>query len=95
MLTYLFQWGDYLVDKLKDHIVLQREIERTRGQLVEEHMDFNLYDAWEGLDKHRKGFLTPLDLTESLEDINALGMPDQAKESSVNLFLSVYGKTDG
>ena len=58
-------------------------------------MDFNLYDAWEGLDKHRKGFLTPLDLTESLEDINALGMPDHAKESSVNLFLSVYGKTEG
>ena len=41
-------------------------------------MDFNLFDAWESLDKHRKGFMTPLDLTESLEDIAVLGMPEQA-----------------
>ena len=58
-------------------------------------MDFNLYDAWESLDKHRKGFLTPLDLMESLEDISALGMPDHAKEEQVNLFFSVYCKTEG
>lgn len=77
----MFQWNGTLIDRLKDHIVLQREIDRTRTQLVEEHMDFNVYDAWEALDKHRKGFLTPLDFTESLEDINALGMPDHAKDS--------------
>ncbi len=58
--------------------MLQREIERVKTQLVEEHMDFNLFDAWESLDKHRKGFMTPLDLTESLEDISVLGMPEQA-----------------
>ena len=39
-------------------------------------MDFNLYDAWEALDRHRKGFVTPLDLIESLEDIKVLGMPE-------------------
>ena len=70
--------------------MLQREIERIKDQLVEEHLDFNLFDAWEALDRHRKGFMTPLDLVESLEDINILGMPDQASESNVNLFLGVY-----
>jgi len=58
-------------------------------------MDFNLFDAWESLDKHRKGFMTPLDLTESLEDISILGMPEQAQDNSVNLFLSIYSQTDG
>lgn len=58
-------------------------------------MDFNLSDAWEALDKHRKGFLTPLDLVESLDDSNILGMPGQATERDVNLFLSIYSKTDG
>ena len=58
-------------------------------------MEFNLFDAWEALDKHRKGFVTPLDMVESLEDIDVLGMPDQAKDSAINLFLSIYSKTDG
>ena len=70
--------------------MIQREIERVKVQLVEEHMDYNLFDAWEALDKHRKGFKTPLDLTESLEYIAILGMPEQAQESCVNLFLSIY-----
>ena len=51
-------------------------MERVKSQLVEECMEFNLVDAWEALDKHRKGFVTPLDLIESLDDINILGMPE-------------------
>ena len=53
-------------------------------------MDFNLFDAWEALDRHRKGFVTPLDLIESLEDIKVLGMPEQANDSIVNQFLATY-----
>ena len=93
VLSYMFRWNSNLIDKIKDHVILQREIDRTRCQLVDEHLDFNLYDAWDALDKYRKGFLTPLDLAECLEDVNTLGMPQYAKESSVNIFLSVYGKT--
>ena len=58
-------------------------------------MEFNLVDAWEALDKHRKGFVTPLDLIECLDDISILGMPEQAKEGAISLFLSIYSRTDG
>ena len=70
----MFQYGGSLIDKVRDFIVLSRELERVKQQLVEEHMEYNVYDAWEVLDRHRKGFVTPLDLIESLDDINVLGM---------------------
>ena len=43
--------------------------------MVDEHLDFNLIDAFEALDKERKGFVTALDLVESLDDIKILDMP--------------------
>ena len=39
--------------------------------------------------------MTPLDLIECLDDNDCLGMQDYANEVSVNLFLGMYGKTDG
>ena len=46
-----------------------------KGQLVDEHLDFNVYDAYEALDKDRKGFVTIIDLVEGLESFKVLDMP--------------------
>ena len=43
--------------------------------MVDEHLDFNIFDAFEALDKERKGFITVLDLVEGLESFKILDMP--------------------
>ena len=75
---------------MKDAILNWREIDRVKAQLVEEHLDFNLIDAFEALDKNRKGFVTALDLVECLDDIKILDMPDYCQESQVKMFINEF-----
>ena len=79
-----------VIDLMKEAILSWREIDRVKAQLVEEHLDFNLIDAFEALDKNRKGFVTALDLVECLEDIKILDMPDYCKETQVKMFINEY-----
>ena len=80
---------------MKEVILSWREIDRVKAQLVEEHLDFNLIDAFEALDKNRKGFVTTLDLVESLEDIKILDMPDYCQEAQVKMFINEFGSNTG
>ena len=57
---------------------------------MDEHLDFNLIDAFEALDKNRKGFVTALDLVECLDDIKILDMPGYCQEAMVKTFINEY-----
>ena len=57
---------------------------------MDEHLDFNVYDAFEALDKERKGYITQLDLVEGLENFKILDMPAYCQEATVKMFLSEY-----
>ena len=59
--------------------------------MVDEHLDFNIFDAFEALDKERKGFITVLDLVEGLESFKILDMPQYCQEATVKMFLNEYG----
>ena len=75
---------------MKEAVLSWREIDRVKAQLVEEHLDFNSIDAFEALDKNRKGFVTTLDLVECLDDIKILDMPDYCQEATVKMFINEY-----
>ena len=76
VLSHLFESKkENIINLMKEVVLCWRETERVKGQLVDEHLDFNLVDAFEALDKGRKGFVTTLDLVECLEDIKILDMP--------------------
>jgi hypothetical protein len=91
-----FEYKDFniLGCLLRDLLIARRDFERLKCRMVEDCLDFNLYDTFEALDrKPRKGYVTTLDLLESLEDTRLLGMPIFTRSASyVQVFLSRYDK---
>jgi len=83
-----------LANFLSEQLMCWREVEKLKCVLVEEHLDFNLLDAFQPLDKGKKGFVTSLDLVEALEDYAVLGLPDHASIEYVNAFLQTYAITN-
>lgn len=63
-----------LITHLKCLVQSWRDCEKLKCMLVEDHFDFNIYDAFHELDRGNKGFVTTIDLVESLEDIKVLGL---------------------
>jgi hypothetical protein len=65
---------NYLISMMTDLVLEWREQEKLKCILVEDQVDFNLYDAFEALDKRpRKGFITQIELLECIEDSLIIG----------------------
>jgi Ca2+-binding EF-hand superfamily protein len=56
-------------------LLLDRELEKAKIDLIDTCADFNLYDAFRLIDKDAKGYVTSYDLRDALDDPRALDMP--------------------
>ena len=51
-----------LVKAFREQLILEREIEKAKIDLIESCFDFNLFDAFRLVDRDGKGYATAYDL---------------------------------
>lgn len=53
---------------MKEEIILERELEKAKIDLIETCYDFNLFDAFRMLDRGGKGYIAAYELKDSFND---------------------------
>ena len=82
-----------LIRAFKEQLILERELEKAKIDLVESCPDFNLFDAFSIIDTDRKGYLQPYDLKTSFDHPDRLDLPHLTLED-VEMFFTRYDKDD-
>ena len=59
----------------KEQIILERDLEKSKIDLIETCPDFNLFDAFRMIDRDAKGYVTTFDLKQAFESPDTLDLP--------------------
>ena len=76
-----------------EQVLLERELERGKIDLIEQCDDFNLYDAFRMIDSQVKGRVSAYDIKDSLNGANLLDLPNYSIED-VDLFVRRYDRDE-
>ena len=82
---------DQLFASFREMLLLERELERAKVDLITTCPDFNLYDAFKLLDRGTKGWIQSFDLRDAMTDPRGIDLPDFSLED-VDLFLARYDR---
>jgi hypothetical protein len=80
-----------LTKAFKEQIILDRDLEKSKIDLVDTCYDFNLFDAFRLLDKDAKGYLTSFDIKDAFDNPRAIDLPHLTLED-IELIIARYDR---
>lgn len=57
-----------LLKALKEQIILERDLEKAKIDMIDTCPDFNLFDAFRLIDKSAKGYIAAYELKDAFND---------------------------
>ena len=84
---------DELLKAFREQLLLERELERAKIDLIQSCSDFNLYDAFKILDKDTKGWIQAYEIRDALVSRHVLDLPTTTMED-VELFMKRYDRNE-
>lgn len=82
-----------LIKAFKEELLLERDLEKAKRELVEACHDYNLYDAFKVIDRDNKGFASAFDIKDACLSTYGLDLPEVTIED-IELFMVRYDKNN-
>jgi len=80
-----------LIKAFREQILLERELERAKVDLIDACTDFNLYNAFKIIDKDTRGYVTTYDLLDAWQSPHVLDLGSLTKDDA-ELFFARYDR---